>query len=56
MTVAPISTHPNMSLGEAVRIMEERPSQISVLPVVDEQEGKCLGLLRLHDIYQPSFS
>jgi arabinose-5-phosphate isomerase len=56
MTVAPISTHPNMSLGDAVRIMEERPSQISVLPVVDEQEGKCLGLLRLHDIYQPSFS
>jgi hypothetical protein len=24
--------------------------------VVDEQDGKCLGLLRLHDIYQPSFS
>ena len=56
MTAAPISTRLNMSLGEAVRIMEERPSQISVLPVVDEQDGKCLGLLRLHDIYQPSFS
>ena len=56
MTAAPISTHLHMSLGEAVRMMEERPSQISVLPVVDEQDGKCLGLLRLHDIYQPSFS
>ena len=56
MTAAPISTQLHMSLGEAVRMMEERPSQISVLPVVDEQDGKCLGLLRLHDIYQPSFS
>ena len=56
MTAAPISTQLNMSLGEAVRMMEERPSQISVLPVVDEQDSKCLGLLRLHDIYQPSVS
>jgi arabinose-5-phosphate isomerase len=56
MTAAPISAQLHLSLGEAVRIMEERPSQISVLPVVDEQDGKCLGLLRLHDIYQPNFS
>ena len=56
MTAAPISIQLNMTLGEAVQMMEERPSQISVLPVVDEQDSKCLGLLRLHDIYQPSFS
>jgi len=56
MTASPISTHPSMSLGEAVRMMEDRPSQISVLPVVDEQSRKCVGLLRLHDVYQPSFS
>jgi arabinose-5-phosphate isomerase len=56
MTARPISTQLHMSLGEAVRIMEERPSQISVLPVVNDQNGKCLGLLRLHDIYQPSSS
>ena len=30
--------------------MERRPSQISVLPVVDDA-GRALGLLRLHDIY-----
>jgi arabinose-5-phosphate isomerase len=29
--------------------MEDRPSQISVLPVVTEQ-GICVGLIRLHDI------
>jgi CBS domain-containing protein len=29
--------------------MEKRPSQISVLPVVDETR-RALGLLRLHDI------
>ncbi|MDQ8206571.1 KpsF/GutQ family sugar-phosphate isomerase [Coraliomargarita sp. SDUM461003] len=56
MTAGPISTHLGMSLGEAVRVMEDRPSQISVLPVVDPQDGKCVGLLRLHDVYQPSFS
>ncbi|WPJ94458.1 KpsF/GutQ family sugar-phosphate isomerase [Coraliomargarita algicola] len=56
MTASPISTHLGMSLGEAVRVMEDRPSQISVLPVVDQVDGKCVGLLRLHDVYQPSFS
>jgi arabinose-5-phosphate isomerase len=56
MTASPISTYANMSLGKAVRMMEDRPSQISVLPVVDEDNGKCVGLLRLHDAYQPSFS
>ncbi len=56
MTSSPIHTVAGMSLGEAVRIMEDRPSQISVLPVVEEGSLKCLGLLRLHDAYQPSFS
>ena len=35
---------------EALRLMEDRPSQISVLPVVDAE--RCLGLVRLHDLYQ----
>ena len=55
MTKSPISTQPNVPLGDAVRMMEDRSSQISVLPVVAEG-GKLLGLLRLHDAYQPSFS
>jgi arabinose-5-phosphate isomerase len=29
--------------------MEDRPSQINVLPVVDA-DGLCVGLIRLHDI------
>ncbi len=56
MTKGPLSAHPRMGLGEAVRIMEDRPSQISVLPVVSEGGTDFLGLLRLHDVYQPSFS
>ncbi len=56
MTQNPIAAHSNMGLGQALRIMEDRPSQISVLPVVQEGTMEFLGLLRLHDAYQPSFS
>lgn len=52
MTKNPIRTHPQVSLVEAARIMEDRPSQISVLPVTHSETQKCLGLLRIHDIYQ----
>jgi arabinose-5-phosphate isomerase len=50
MTRSPISIGPNATLADALERMERRPSQISVLPVVDET-GRALGLLRLHDIY-----
>jgi arabinose-5-phosphate isomerase len=56
MTVSPVAAVPGMSLGEAVRMMEDRRSQISVLPVVAGNTRQCIGLLRLHDVYQPSFS
>ena len=51
----PIVVRPNATLGDAARQMEDRPSQIAVLPVVGE-DGRCLGVLRLHDIYQASMS
>ena len=41
-----------MSLGDAARVMEDRPSQISVLPVLDAPGGKLVGVLRIHDVYQ----
>jgi arabinose-5-phosphate isomerase len=48
MTHSPITASPKMLAYDALRLMEDRPSQISVLPVC---EGKaCVGLLRLHDI------
>lgn len=49
MTAAPITASPEMLAFDALKLMEERLSQISVLPVVDAS-GKCVGLLRLHDI------
>ena len=52
MTRDPIRAHAAMPLGEAARIMEDRPSQISVLPVTAPDSERCLGLLRIHDIYQ----
>ena len=44
--------HPGHSLGDAARLMEDRPSQISLLPVTDPASGKALGLVRIHDVYQ----
>ena len=52
MTMNPSSIAPDARLQEALRLMEDRPSQISVLPVLDPANGVCLGLLRLHDIYR----
>lgn len=49
MTRSPITASPKMLAYDALKLMENRPSQISVLPVVDEVGG-CVGLLRLHDI------
>ena len=49
MTHNPIVVTPDTLAYDALKLMEERASQISVLPVVDA-EGCCLGLIRLHDI------
>lgn len=54
MTEGPLSIHPGASLSQAVQMMEDRPSQVSVLPVMEPGSKECLGLLRLHDIYQPN--
>ncbi|MBP6003040.1 MAG: KpsF/GutQ family sugar-phosphate isomerase [Pyrinomonadaceae bacterium] len=49
MTGSPISATPEMLAFDALRLMEDRPSQISVLPVASS-DGTCVGLLRLHDV------
>jgi arabinose-5-phosphate isomerase len=49
MTRNPIVTNPEMLAFDALRLMEDRPSQINVLSVVDGNR-LCVGLLRLHDI------
>lgn len=49
MTSSPITTGPDSLAYDALRAMEDRPSQIAVLPVVDTN-GISVGLLRLHDI------
>ena len=49
MTKNPVVVSPNLLAYEALQLMENRPSQIAVLPVVDE-DRTCLGLIRIHDI------
>ena len=44
----PTTAAPGMLAYDALLLMENRPRQISVLPVV--ADGKSCGLLRLHDI------
>jgi arabinose-5-phosphate isomerase len=51
MTAMPTAVGAEVLAYDALRVMEDRPSQIAVLPVVDE-DGRCVGLLRLHDIVQ----
>ena len=48
MTKRPIFIGPDATLFEAARLMENRPAQLSVLPVLES--GRLLGLLRLHDV------
>jgi len=49
MTKNPIRVKKGTKAIDALHIMEDRPSQISVLPVVDD-EDKPIGLLRIHDL------
>jgi len=49
MSVDPITIGFDIFLNEALSIMEQRDSQINVLPVVDEN-NKCVGVIRIHDI------
>lgn len=49
MTGNPVVARPELLAYDALRLMEDRPSQISVLPVIDG-ERLCIGLIRLHDI------
>lgn len=48
MTKDPIVVSPQILLGEALAIMEERERQLNVLPVVDS--GQLVGVIRVHDI------
>ena len=49
MTSNPVVVSATMLAYDALRLMEDRASQISVLPVVNG-EKVCVGLIRLHDI------
>lgn len=49
MTQNPVQAIPDMRARDALALMENRPSQINVLPVVNTQ-GDWVGILRLHDL------
>lgn len=48
MTREPSSVGPDVLVYVALQEMEDRPSQISVMPVVDGD--RCVGMVRLHDL------
>lgn len=49
MTKNPLRVKKGTKAIDALHMMEDRPSQISVLPVVDEDDVP-IGLLRIHDL------
>ena len=49
MTKNPITVQATMPAYDALTLMENRPSQISVLSVIDG-DRRCVGMLRLHDL------
>ena len=55
MTVSPVVVMPETLAYDALKLMENRESQISILPVVDE-DLKSIGLIRLHDIVRSGLS
>lgn len=54
MTPTPVTIRPEARAEEALRLMEDRPGQITELPVVDEA-GRVIGIIRLHDLLQIGF-
>jgi arabinose-5-phosphate isomerase len=51
MTKNPVVIHEGRMAAEALNLMENRPSQIYVLPVLDG-DNKVAGIIRLHDLVQ----
>lgn len=54
MNPKPITVFSNLNLEKALQLMEDRPRQLSVLPVFNS-DNTCLGLFRLHDAYGPLY-
>src|SRR6201988_2982114 len=55
MTHKPTVGTPELLACDALQLREDRPSQISVLPVIDSEQ-KCVGLIRVHDIVRSGLS
>jgi arabinose-5-phosphate isomerase len=54
MNSSPVTVTPDSLAHDALILMEQRESQITILPVVDKQ-GKFVGLIRLHDLFKEGF-
>jgi len=52
MTRNPVKVRASDLASYALVLMEDRPSQISVLPVVADDSDELKGLIRLHDLIQ----
>lgn len=48
MHADPVTVDSSALAYDALQEMEDRPKQISVVPVLDD--GRCVGILRLHDL------
>ena len=49
MNRRPVQVRPEMLAAKAVRLMEDRPAPLNVLPVADRR-GRAVGMLQIHDL------
>jgi len=55
MTTDPVVVSSSALAFDAMRLMEDRDSQLSLLPVT-ELDGTCIGVVRLHDLVRAGLS
>jgi arabinose-5-phosphate isomerase len=51
MTATPLTVTPDLPLSEALLLLDQRSKAFLAAPVVVD-DGRCVGLLRLHDAVQ----
>lgn len=56
MNAKPITTTADTLAVDALRVMQNRPRPLNILPIVDPKQNKAIGLLHIHDLVAKGIS